>query len=114
MRRVSDGPLQQIQLPILPAAPPAGDQPQAGDIALLRKVDVQVTVELGSTTRTIGEILAIGTGTVIELDKVAGEPVEILVNRTPIARGEVVVIDDSYGVRVTEIISRAAGDGGRC
>lgn len=73
----------------------------------LLPVDLRMTVELGSTTRTIREVLAMHEGSVIELDQLAGEPVAILVNRQPIARGEVVVIDDNFGVRVTEIVGRA-------
>ena len=68
---------------------------------------MQMTVELGRTKQSIKEILGIGEGTIIELDKLAGEPVDILVNHKPIAKGEVVVIDENFGVRVTEIISPA-------
>ena len=78
-----------------------------GNISLLMDVDMQMTVELGRTKQSIKEILGIGEGTIIELDKLAGEPVDILVNHKPIAKGEVVVIDENFGVRVTEIISPA-------
>jgi flagellar motor switch protein FliN/FliY len=64
-----------------------------------------MTVELGRTKWSIRDILGIGEGTIIELDKLAGEPVDILVNHKPLAKGEVVVIDENFGVRVTEIIS---------
>ena len=67
-------------------------------------VSLQVTVELGRTSKLIRDILEFGTGTIIELDKLAGEPVDILVNNKVIAKGEVVVIDESFGVRLTEII----------
>ena len=77
------------------------------DIGRLMDVDLRMTVELGSTTRTIREVLDIDAGAVIELDQLAGEPVAILVNHQPIARGEVVVIDNNFGVRVTEIVGRA-------
>ena len=66
---------------------------------------MELTVELGRTKRSIRDILSMGEGTVIELDKLAGEPVDILVNSKLVARGEVVVIDESFGVRVTEIIN---------
>ncbi|MBR6060584.1 MAG: flagellar motor switch phosphatase FliY [Spirochaetales bacterium] len=78
---------------------------QGGNINLLMDVDMELTVELGRTKRSIRDILSMGEGTVIELDKLAGEPVDILVNSKLVARGEVVVIDESFGVRVTEIIN---------
>jgi flagellar motor switch protein FliN/FliY len=68
-------------------------------------VFMELTVELGRTKKLIREILGIGEGTIIELDKLAGEPVDILVNHKLIAKGEVVVIDENFGVRVTEIVS---------
>jgi flagellar motor switch protein FliN/FliY len=63
-------------------------------------------VELGRTKRTVQEILALSSGAIIELDKLAGEPVDILINSKLIAKGEVVVIDENFGVRVTDIISQ--------
>ena len=78
---------------------------QGGNINLLMDVNMELTVELGRTKKSIKDILGMGEGTVIELDKLAGEPVDILVNGKLIARGEVVVIDENFGVRVTEIIS---------
>jgi flagellar motor switch protein FliN/FliY len=74
------------------------------NIGLLMDVPLQVTVELGRTTKKIKDILEFGQGSIIELDKLAGEPVNILVNGKHIAKGEVVVIDESFGVRITEII----------
>lgn len=97
--------VRPVQLPDLEESP-AATAAQA-NIGLLMDVDLRMTVELGSTTRTIRELLHIDEGTVIELDQLAGEPVAILVNHQPIARGEVVVIDDNFGVRVTEIIGHA-------
>ncbi len=84
----------------------AGGAPaEAGNIGLLMDVFMEMTVELGRTRKLIKEILTIGEGTIIELDKLAGEPVDILVNHKLIAKGEVVVIDENFGVRVTEIVS---------
>ena len=80
-------------------------QHEQGNIGLLMDVDMEMTVELGRTKWSIRDILGIGEGTIIELDKLAGEPVDILVNHKPLAKGEVVVIDENFGVRVTEIIS---------
>ncbi len=74
------------------------------NIGLLMDVPLQITVELGRTTKRIKEILEFGQGSIIELDKLAGEPVNILVNGKHIAIGEVVVIDESFGVRITDII----------
>lgn len=74
------------------------------NIDLIMDVALDVTVELGRTKKSISEVLEFAPGTIIELDKVAGEPVEVLVNGKLVARGEVVVIEESFGVRVTEII----------
>ena len=76
-----------------------------GNISLLMDVPMQLTVELGRTKKIIKEILTLGEGSIIELDKLAGEPVDILVNQKLIARGEVVVIDENFGVRVTDIVN---------
>ncbi|MCC6174144.1 MAG: flagellar motor switch protein FliN [Chloroflexi bacterium] len=83
---------------------------QAGDtsgIDLLLDVSLQVSVELGRARMKISEILALRNGSVIELDRLAGEPADILVNGTLIARGEVVVVDEKFGVRIIEVVSRA-------
>ena len=66
---------------------------------------MEMTVELGRTEKQVKDILAMGEGTILELDKLAGEAVDILVNHKLIAKGEVVVIDENFGVRVTEILS---------
>lgn len=78
---------------------------EQGNIGLIMDVKMEMTVELGRTKKLIKEILGMGEGTIIELDKLAGEPVDILVNHKAIAKGEVVVIDENFGVRVTEILS---------
>lgn len=75
-------------------------------IELLAGLQMNVTVELGRTELTVAEVLALGPGSVIELDRIAGEPVDILVNDRLIARGEVVVVDENFGVRVVEVIRR--------
>lgn len=80
---------------------------EQGNIGLIMDVYMEMTVELGRTHKMIKEILSMGEGHIIELDKLAGEPVDILVNHKPIAKGEVVVIDENFGVRVTEILSPA-------
>ena len=77
----------------------------AANISLIKDVPLQVTVELGRTKKSIREILEFSTGSIIELDKLAGEPVDIHVNGQLTAKGEVVVIDENFGVRITEIVS---------
>lgn len=94
--------VQSIQFPNLMGGASSAEQ---GNIGLIMDVFMEMTVELGRTKKQIKEILGMGEGTIIELDKLAGEPVDILVNHKPIAKGEVVVIDENFGVRVTEILS---------
>ncbi len=94
--------VQPLQYPNLMGGASPSDQ---GNIGLLMDVFMEMTVELGRTKKPIKEILGFGEGTIIELDKLAGEPVDILVNHKPIAKGEVVVIDENFGVRITEILS---------
>ena len=94
--------VQSIQFPNLMGGSASSEQ---GNIGLIMDVFMEMTVELGRTKKQIKEILGMGEGTIIELDKLAGEPVDILVNHKPIAKGEVVVIDENFGVRVTEILS---------
>lgn len=84
-----------------------GPAPAAGNLNLILEVALRVTVELGRATMSIREVLELGPGSVVELDRLAGEPVDILVNDHLIARGEVVVVDESFGVRVTEIVTPA-------
>ena len=76
------------------------------NLDMLLDIPLSVTVELGRTKQAIRDILNLSTGSIVELDKLAGEPVDILVNNKLIAKGEVVVIDENFGVRVTEIISQ--------
>ena len=93
--------VQTLQYPMLQGTNTGSEQ---GNISLIMDVFMEMTVELGRTKKTIKDILGLGEGTIIELDKLAGEPVDILVNHKPIAKGEVVVIDENFGVRVTEIL----------
>ena len=94
--------VQAVQFPNLM---PHASQQETGNISLIMDVFMEMTVELGRTKKLIKDILSMGEGTIIELDKLAGEPVDILVNHKLIAHGEVVVIDENFGVRVTEIVS---------
>jgi flagellar motor switch protein FliN/FliY len=81
-------------------------QPDETNLGLLLDIPLKVTVELGRTQKVIKDILELSQGSIIELDKLAGEPVDILVNNKLIAKGEVVVIDENFGVRVTDIINQ--------
>ncbi|GGE65463.1 flagellar motor switch phosphatase FliY [Priestia taiwanensis] len=113
---------QQMQAPSSRPAQPMNVQPavfsdfqstefvnvEAQNLNLLYDIPLKVTVELGRTKRSVKDILDLATGSIIELDKLAGEPVDILVNNKLIAQGEVVVIDENFGVRVTDIISQSA------
>lgn len=87
--------------PLMPASGIQG----TSNIGLLMDVTMNLTVELGRATMTIRDILGLGEGSIIELQKLAGEPVDLLVNGKLIAKGEVVVIDENFGVRVTDIIN---------
>ena len=73
---------------------------------LLLDVPLEVSVELGRTRLSIQNLLALGPGSVVELDKLAGDPLDILVNGRLVARGEAVVVNDKFGVRITDIVSR--------
>ena len=82
---------------------PAGESSRRLDMLL--DVPLEVNVELGRTRMTIQDLLTLGPGSVIELDKVAGEALDILVNGRLVARGEAVVVNDKFGIRITDIVS---------
>lgn len=86
---------------------PASGRGEGVSLDLLLDVPLQVTVELGRARRLVRDILNLGVGSIIELDKLAGEPVDVLVNGKLVARGEVVVVDENFGVRVTDVVSTA-------
>ena len=77
---------------------------QQENIDLIMDVPLEVTVELGRTKKSIKEILEFTPGTIVELDKIAGEPIDVLVNGKMVAKGEVVVIEESFGIRITDIV----------
>ncbi|HWK26939.1 MAG TPA: flagellar motor switch protein FliN [Solirubrobacter sp.] len=85
------------------AAPP--HPVTAEELTRLHDVSVELAVEVGRTRMTIREALALGPGSIVTLNRLAGEPVDLLVNGKPIARGEVVVIDEEFGLRVTEVLA---------
>ena len=101
--RVAQGvPVQAAQFTPLATAPV---QVNEANIGLILDVPLQVTVELGRTKKSIKDILELSNGSIVELDKLAGEPVDIHVNGKLLAKGEVVVIDENFGVRITDIVS---------
>ncbi|MBU5264865.1 flagellar motor switch phosphatase FliY [Bacillus atrophaeus] len=87
--------------------PNEAPQAQLNNLDMLMDIPLSITVELGRTKRSVKEILELSAGSIIELDKLAGEPVDILVNQRIVAKGEVVVIEENFGVRVTDILSQA-------
>ena len=99
---------EDLQYEPLEAAEGAADPAmlgQDGDLRRLRDVPVNLTVEIGRAQMTVGETLALRPGSIVTLDRLAEEPLDLLVNGTWIARGEVVVIDENFGLRVTEVQS---------
>ena len=80
--------------------------PDGNNLDLLMNVPLTVTAELGSCKMFVRDILKLGTGSIVELDRLAGGPVDLLVNDRLVARGEVVAIDENFGVRVTELIEK--------
>lgn len=85
---------------------PGGEMVSAESIGLIKDVPLEVTVELGRTSKNISDILEFAPGTIIELDKIAGEPIDVLVNGKFVAKGEVVVIEESFGVRIIDIVKQ--------
>ena len=104
---------EKLELEQLPAAgePTPVGLNAVGDLRRLSAVPVDLSVEMGRTRMTVGETLELRQGSIITLNRMAGEPVDLLVNGTAIARGEVVVIDEQFGLRVTEVLGQApSGD----
>ncbi|WP_372790560.1 flagellar motor switch protein FliN [Paraconexibacter sp.] len=104
-----------IQYDELEPAPTAPVYTPDGQLELERLTDVlvELTVEVGRTRMTLGEALSLGPGSVVTVDRLADKPVDLLCNGRPIARGEVVVIDEEFGLRITEVIGaegRSTGD----
>lgn len=97
---------QPVEPSIKHVRPPVVDKKETGPtLDMLMDVNLQLTVELGSTQMTVRQVLDLQKGAVIELNRIAGDAVDILVNDRLLARGEVVVVDDKFGVRITELIS---------
>lgn len=94
-----------------PAAPAPETRPAAPagevDVGAILDVPVSMSLEVGRAKLTIGELLQLGPGSIVELDRAAGEPLDVLLNGRLVARGEVVVTDDKFGIRLLDIVSRA-------
>jgi flagellar motor switch protein FliN len=101
-------PAAQATSPELGAQAHPGSGGEAWGIDMLRDVEMEVTCELGRTRMAVRQLLALAPGDVVELDRLAGSPADLLVNGTLLARGEVVVVDESFGLRITEIVTRDA------
>ena len=93
----------ELVMPALHAQP--GERPSVLDLGPVLDVPVELTVEIGRTTMTIRETLEMGPGSIVALDRLTGEPVDLLVNGQTIARGEVVAIDEEFGLRVTQVVT---------
>lgn len=107
MPMMQAAPQQPVNVSAAQFSPFAGGFPMAGapeNIDLIMDVPLEVTVELGRTHKSIHDILDFAPGTIIELNKIAGEPIDVLVNGKYVAKGEVVVIEESFGIRITEIM----------
>jgi flagellar motor switch protein FliN/FliY len=100
-----------VQLPAFERADADPGAAFAGpaDLGRLSDVPVELAVEIGRTRMTVGATLELRPGSIVVLDRVAGEPVDLLVNGTPIARGEVVVIDEEFALRVTDVLGERPG-----
>jgi flagellar motor switch protein FliN/FliY len=97
-----------VKDPAIPSNHPAPAEGSANRrLEMLLDVPLELSVEIGRTRMSIQELLSLGPGSVIELDKVAGEPLDILVNGRLVARGEAVVVNDKFGIRITDIVSPA-------
>ncbi|MHB9037022.1 MAG: flagellar motor switch protein FliN [Armatimonadota bacterium] len=101
---VSSAPDPAIRAAAFAPMASVSDHGARNGVDLIMDVRLNVAVELGRSTLSVREILALGPGKVVELDKHAGEPVEVVINNKTVARGEVVVIDENFGVRITEIV----------
>jgi len=80
-------------------------RPEPANMGVLMHIPLRLTVELGSATMSVAEILKLGTGSIVELDRIANHPVNLLANDRPIARGEIVAVEENFGLRITELLA---------
>jgi len=97
------------EIEFMPLQPVGAAAAGGADLRRLHDVPVELAVEIGRTRMTIGQTLDLRPGSVVSLNRLAGEPVDLLINGKPIARGEVVVIDEEFGLRVTDVVSGSRG-----
>lgn len=110
MTMSEEAPIMSEEVEFAPLEPSVPAENGAGrDLERLNDVSVELAVEVGRTRMTLGQALALGPGSVVTLDRLADKPVDLLVNGKPIARGEVVVIDEAFGLRITEVTSPRHG-----
>jgi flagellar motor switch protein FliN/FliY len=103
--------MTDVEFTPLPDGAPGAAAPTETDLTRLTDVTVELTVEVGRTRMSLGETMSLGQGSVVTLDRLADKPVDLLVNGRPIARGEVVVIDEQFGLRITEVNGTERGAG---
>lgn len=96
-------PVHQVDMGSLKETP-AGAPDKEGNLALILDIPVEVKVEVGNSRLTIREILNLAPGSILELDRTAGSPADLIVNGTSIGHGDVVVVDESYGIRITKLV----------
>ncbi len=104
---VGGQPVAEVTIPQFEEMPKTGPTGEKVDLSFILDIPLTVNVELGRNRMLIGELLQLGQGSVIELTKMAGEPMDVFVNNRLMARGEVVVVNEKFGVRLTDIISPA-------
>ena len=97
----------EVKAPAFGQLAPGPETGERSNLDMLYDIPLEITVELGRTRRNVRDVLSLGAGSVLELEKVAGEPVDVMVNGKLLAKGEVVVIDENFGVRITEIVTQA-------
>ena len=85
---------------------PSGRHASVADLALIGNIPIELSMEIGRTRITIKELMSLGKGSVVELQRMADEPLDVLVNGTLVARGEAVVVGDRFGIRLTDVVSR--------
>ena len=100
--------MTDVEFTPLPEDPTAAGPAGEADLTRLTDVTVELTVEVGRTHMSLGETMSLGQGSVVTLDRLADKPVDLLVNGRPIARGEVVVIDEQFGLRLTQVLAAPA------
>ena len=103
-----EDPAQQLQTP--PESAVAGPDPSAGNLRRMLDVPLDMAVELGRTNMPLSDVLRLRSGSVVSINRLPGEPIDLLINGRLFARGEVVVVNDTFGFRITEMVEQAVGE----